>query len=259
MSEASHSGWRMKTSTTLWALVVEAGKEDHENSREALGILLQRFERPMREYLASAWSLSADAIDDVVQQFIADKVLEGNLMGRAVRERGHFRGFLKTSLKRYMIDWRRKQTALKRAPRSSIVSLDEQLDAASLHDSGEQAFDVAWAQDVLRNALERMRSECVEAGKAVEWELFEVRVLAPMLEGARPIQYRDLVERFGLESPDQATKLLRKAREHYAQCLRAVVAEGVRDPSEVDVEIAELRQHLVSGGTRSARLFRINR
>ncbi len=76
------------------------------------------------------------------------------------------------------------------------------------------------------------------------WGVFEVRILAPILQGTEPADYRELVERFGLRSPSQASNVLITGKRMFERVLRSVVAEYARDERDVDEEIGELREIL---------------
>ena len=107
---------------------------------------------------------------------------------------------------------------------------------------------LAWARRVIAESLARMQAECSGSGRADVWGVFECRLLAPMLDGAEPMPYEALVERFALRSPAQASNVLITGKRMFERALRAVVGEYVADEAEVDEEIAELRQILARGG-----------
>ena len=86
------------------------------------------------------------------------------------------------------------------------------------------------------------------SGRADLWGVFQCRVMAPILEGAQPVDYGQLVERFGLKSPAHAWNVLITAKRIFARTLRSVVAEYCRDDDEIESEIAELRGILARSG-----------
>jgi hypothetical protein len=65
-----------------------------------------------------------------------------------------------------------------------------------------------------------------------------------MIDGEKPESYDTLVTRLGLESPSQASNLLVTAKRMFARHLRAVVAETVADPDQVEEELRELKMCL---------------
>jgi hypothetical protein len=60
------------------------------------------------------------------------------------------------------------------------------------------------------------------------------------MEGAEPLDYATLVERFNLASPTQASNLLVTATRSFRKALREVIGEYEPDEKAVDEEIADL-------------------
>lgn len=230
--------------TTHWSLVGRAGQDATESKRQALGELLSRYLPALRAHLVCGKRLSPDDSDDVLQEFVATKILEKELIGRADAELGKFRTFLLTALDRFLIDRHREGIARKRSPG------DHRLQA--LGDGAEQvqagqptdAFDLAWARNVIDQTVQLMRAECESSGRADVWGVFECRLLEPLLHGAEPIAYEDLVKRFGLQSPSQASNLLMTGKRTFARVLHAVVGEYARGDDEIEAEIRELMEVL---------------
>ena len=83
--------------TTHWSLVARAGLDDNDAKREALGELLVRYLPALQAHLVYGKQLNADEAEDVLQEFIACRVVEKDLIGRADRELGRFRTFLLTA------------------------------------------------------------------------------------------------------------------------------------------------------------------
>lgn len=226
---------------TQWSLVGRAGVSDQQGRRQALGQLLPMYLPAMRAHLLAHKGLSPEQADDVIQEFVARKILEKNLIGQADRQLGKFRTFLLTALDRFLLNWLRDHQSARRSPTRPMVALEDQAEPASRDERPSDAFDVAWARQVIAKALRQMRAECEAAGRREVWAMFECRVVGPILEGKPPTDYRDLVQRFGLHSPTQASNLLVTAKRMYARALRAVIAQYAADEEEIDSELAELQ------------------
>jgi len=224
--------------------VALAGKDADHASREALGQLLARYLPALRAHLAHSKGLSLDRADDVIQDFVAKKILERDLVARAERDLGKFRTFLLKALDRFLFNQIRDAGAKKRAAGEGSEALGDRAEALSSGSEASHAFDVAWARGVVGQAVERMRDHCEATGRADVWGVFELRILLPILEGVEPADYRELVKRFGLRSPSQASNVLMTAKRTYERVLRSVVAEYARDAQEIDEEIGELRKVL---------------
>jgi RNA polymerase sigma-70 factor (ECF subfamily) len=213
--------------------------------REALGRLLSRYIPPLRAHLVYRRGLSAADADDAVQQFVADKVLRRDLIAQADRERGKFRTFLLTALKRWLINHLRNEKAQRRSPAdANVLDAGERSADLVVADEADDVFDVQWAREVLSHALDRMQAECERTGRDNVWGVFQYRLVRPLLEGAEPADYQELVSRFQFESPAQASNVLMTAKRMFARSLRAVVGEYARQPEEIEAEITELQNIL---------------
>ena len=234
--------------TTHWSLVAQAGQHDAAAKREALGRLLTRYLPALKAHLVYGKRLPPDRADDLVQEFVANKILERDLIARADQNLGKFRTFLLTALDRFWLNQMRDERAKKRAPSDGVlVEIGDRADMLQAEAEPSQAFDVAWARGILAEALRRMQSECEILGRADVWGVFQCRVVAPTLEGAEPVDYQQLIERFGFKSPVQASNVLITAKRMYARTLRSVVGEYAYDDGEIESEIEELREVLAAG------------
>jgi len=243
---ASYGGGRLPT--THWSLVARAGQDVAEARRQALGELLVRYLPALRAHLVYGKRLSPEDADDLLQDFIAAKILEKELIGRADAHLGKFRTFLLTALDRFLIDHLREITARKRSPGpgglKALWDLADQLPA----DPHGDAFELAWARNVIDQTVHLMRAECESSGRRDVWGVFECRLLGPILNQAEPVEYDALVGRFGLQSPSQASNLLVTAKRMFARLMRTVVGEYALDHAEIESEIGHLAGIL--GGAR---------
>jgi hypothetical protein len=232
---------------TRWSLVAEAGEDGAENRREALGRLLVQYLPALRTHLIYGKRLSPDRADDLLQEFTARKILEKNILAQADQRLGKFRTFLLTALDRFLLSQIRAEGAKMRAPDAGAqVADDDWARHASCREDPTGAFDVVWAKSVISEALRQMHVECQNSGRMDLWGVFECRVVAPALEGAEPLDYRHLIERFGFRSPTAAANVLVTAKRMYARILRGVIGQYAQDEQEIDSEIAELRAILMS-------------
>ena len=232
--------------TTDWSAVTRAGAGDGEQGRRALAALVSQYLPAIKSYLLVKHRLSPDRADDVAQAFLVSKVLEQGLFARADRARGKFRNFLMTTLDRFVVSELRRQQARQRAP-AELATLEAAKGVADPAAAAPHLFDIAWARQVLDLSLRNMRQECDVSGRPDVWGVFEARVLAPALEQPPP-SYRELVERFGLSSPEQASNVLITAKRMFLRNLRAVVRQYATDDSEVEEEIVRLRAILSDSG-----------
>lgn len=222
------------TRWTTW--VGPAQREDPA----ALASLLSAYCRPLRRFLMRKWRMSEERAGDLVQGFLTDKVLEKKMLGAADRGRGKFRTFLLAALTNYAIDqFRRERRDPASAPFEAAANT-----ADHAADSPEAAFDREWARQIIARALEGMEAECLAKDRPDVWEVFQQRIVNPILEGQPEMPYEDLVARFRLKSPAAAFNLLVTGKRMFTRHLRATVGEYVSDEAEVDSELAELRRLL---------------
>lgn len=260
---------------TRWSLVAQAGGAAdacepvilEAARREALDTLLQRYLPALRSHLLSRSARLQD-VDEILQEFITERVLERDLLAHADRERGRFRTFLVTSLNNFCANRHRFHNARRRAPKGmKILSLagsaedgdaggapeGPAIDVPDRKGDSEQptdVFDIAWAKQVLAEALRRMRIGCVGCGATDLWEIFELRVLRPALEDADPLSYAEMVNRFGYATPKQAANVLVTAKRRFEAALRSVLAEYVNDEEELAREQMSLGAILGSSRAR---------
>jgi hypothetical protein len=230
---------------TQWSLVDRAAQSGLEGRRE-LGVLLQRYLPALRAHLRIQKRLSAEQVEELLQGFVAEKVVEQNLVAHADQAKGKFRSFLLIALDRFVIDQNRRACAAKRAAREGAeVSLDDQaaagMGAIARNPEPSRQFNIAWAQELIRETLGRMKKECEESGQWDVWVIFESRVLCPAFDGEQPISYEDLVQRLNLQAPIQAANLLTTAKRKFTRILRSVVGEYAGDEKRIDQEILDLK------------------
>jgi RNA polymerase sigma-70 factor (ECF subfamily) len=241
---------------TEWSLVdLARQRTDHPAAREALAVLLKRYLPALRSHLVSDRRIDPERAEDLLQGFVADKIIEQKLLDHAARERGKFRSFLLATLDHYVISAHRLASAAKRRPETGLAALADNADRleAGGNDDPARAFDVAWARELIAEAIARMRAECDRSGRPDVWRIFQARVLVPAMEGGEPVAYEHLVRELGLEAPLIACSLLATAKRMFARNLRAVAGEYADTSGAADAEISELREILAAGAKSSLR------
>ena len=219
--------------TTHWSLVGRVQADNAELSAEALNELLIRYMPALVTYLCMRRGLSDHLAEDIVQGFVADRILERRLLSTADREKGKFRSLLIRTLDNYAIDQFRKREVAARPSSDNIADVPE-------IGPSMDAFDCHWAEGTISAAIEWMRTECETEQRGTEWEVFTSRILHPMLDGTKPIEYEQLVQRFHLESPAQASNLLMTAKRRFQRLLRRAVMQYADDDADVEDELREL-------------------
>jgi RNA polymerase sigma-70 factor (ECF subfamily) len=228
---------------TRWSLVVAAGDRASSEGREALEALCRACWTPLYAFARRSGSSPADA-QDLVQGFFAT-VLEKGSLAAADPERGRFRTFLIAAFRHHASHERERGRALKRGGGAPVLSLD-----AAVGESGylaepsddrtpEALYERRWALTLLERSLDALREAYGDRSA-----LFEE--LRPHLVGGAPLPaLAATAERLGLG--EGATRVaLHRLRSRFRDVLRAVVAETVADPADVDAELRDLMTALSS-------------
>ena len=228
--------------TTRWSLVGRAATPGTDNGRLALGELVQIYLPALKAHLTVAMRINPHRADDLLQGFLADKVLQQNIFALADRERGKFRTFLLTALERFAVDEFRRESAKSRAPATPMLDVDDQADsvAAAASRTPSAIFDRIWATEALGEVMRRMRDELCDGKRDYIWSVFESRMLLPITDGVAPPSHEVLAERFNLPSASHASNALGTAKRTFRRTFRSVVAEYAQDEAEIDAEIREL-------------------
>jgi RNA polymerase sigma-70 factor (ECF subfamily) len=216
--------------TTLWTVVLHAGRDEPAQARAALAQLCQGYWYPLYSFIRRRGYSPHDA-EDLTQSFFAH-LLEKRGLGRVDPEQGRFRTFLLAALKNFLAnDWDRTQ-ARKRGGGQTIVSLEQgsaesryQLEPS--HDlTPERHFERQWALTLLDHVLAALRDEYHADGKG---DLFEE--LKAVIAG-QPAAYAEMAVR--LRRSEGAIKVaVHRLRHRYRELMRARIAATV---GEGDVE-----------------------
>lgn len=230
---------------TRWSVVARACERESEAWPDALDAITRLYRPVLVRHLVSRLSLPPDRAEDLVQAFLFEKLLDQNVIRHATPRRGRFRSFVLKVFSNFALSQLREQQALKRRPSSPDAErLDDLPDLPSGEPPLADSLDALWARQVLARTVELMREECRSKDRQVLWEVMESRILGPILGDTPLMPYDELVTRFGLRSPSEASNLLITAKRMFARVLREVVRETVSDDSEVEAEIMELKRIL---------------
>jgi RNA polymerase sigma factor (sigma-70 family) len=221
--------------TTQWSMVVAA----HDDP-EVLNSLLATYWGPIYTYIRRAGRSREDAAD-FTQEFIQHVMLERGLIERANPERGRFRTFIKSSLRRFLIDIHRHTAAKGRSPGAPVLG-GPSLDALepSGTDDPSSAFDRQWAATLLSVALERLEADCISSGQQAHWAAFSALVVEPALRHTAPMPVAEVATQLNLDSGHQVSSMIQTVRRKFRRLMADVVRETVADPSEAEDEIRQL-------------------
>jgi hypothetical protein len=154
---------------------------------------------------------------------------------------------LLASLQNYLKERHRYDTREKRAPASRPLQLEDSDFAAAdviSHGSPEQAFITQWNATMIRQVLQRVQEGCRVSGMEAHWQVFEARVVRPMLLGEQPVPYPKLIERLELDDAGQAANMMVTVKRRFVQALVEEVARTVNDPLHIEDEMRQLLRDL---------------
>jgi RNA polymerase sigma factor (sigma-70 family) len=232
--------------TTHWSVVLAAGHGDTTRADDALAHLCQTYWYPLYAYARRRGCSPPDA-QDLTQEFFA-RLLAGNWVAEADRQRGRFRSFLLSAMKHFMAnEWNKAQTQ-KRGGGQPVLSLDDdsaehryRLEPAEKA-TPESLFERGWALTLLEGVLARLEEEYGRAGKQA-W----MQAMRPALTTDRgAIDYAEMSGKLGL-TETAARVAVHRLRQRYRQLIRAEVASTVASPEEVEAEMHHLFQALTNG------------
>lgn len=230
-------------SSGSWIRLLSAEDRTSPEFRRRLGELLQRHWKPIYIYIRFVRNKGNEEAKDLVQGFFLH-VMEGDIVGKYVKQRGHFRHFLKAALNNYLTDIEREKAAQKRGGAIKVISLDmkdEDIERMSwMVDrrgmTPEQAFDKEWAGELLDEAMKQVRNRLSAQGRGVCVDVYEKYV---MNQGAAKLSHRELAEEFKISEREVANHL-RYVRREFRKTLQEMVEDYCRDSREIYEELKDL-------------------
>ena len=211
---------RIAFETTLWSAIHAA--RDNRQTRNAL---LGRYGTAIRRYLLHRGFKSHDA-DDLTQEVLIE-ICREEFLRKADAEKGRFRSLLLAVIRNVVTKRLRDGAALKRGGGSQRVPLVEQIPAPV----EEAAYNQAWASDLVRRALERLREANENHARAIE------------LHFLKELPYVEIARALSRELHDVKNFIHQGKRR-----LREIVHELIRDycssAGEYRDELADLERYL---------------
>jgi DNA-directed RNA polymerase specialized sigma24 family protein len=206
--------------------------------------LIRLYWQPLKIFLIATFPGLSGQADELLQDFARDKFLRDGWLKKADQSRGRFRDFLKTSLRNFVLD--RFDKADVKNPPVSLEELEQEIPESP---ASAEEFDLAWTRAVLAETLRRMEADCKKPGKdqprrSCIWEMFRIRLLEPLFHDATQMPYDQLVERFGLKSPLDASNTLLSAKRIFKGHLDEVIRDYAGRDAATAVEVQALKDFL---------------
>ncbi len=220
--------------TTRWSVVLRARGEPAQ-ARVALEQLCRTYRPPVLAFVRRR-GYAADAAEDLTQAFFT-RFLERAWHSSADPERGRFRSFLLTALKRFLIDADAEAAALKRGGGLRFEMLEDDFAGAEhASDTPDIAFQREWARAVLKSAFARLRAEADQAGKGA---LFE-RLSEFLIERPDEADYARAADDLQMRRNTLAVAVHR-LRHRLRDLVREELTQTTSNRAELEEELRSLR------------------
>lgn len=227
--------------TTRWSVVLEARDQASPGSARALESLCQTYWYPLYVYVRRQGHDAHDA-QDLTQAFFA-RLLEKNYLLSVDREKGRFRAFLITAMKRFLLNEWDKTSAQKRGGGIAALSLDAEtaehryLLEPAAPENADFAYERRWALTLLEQAMAKLRADYEGSGRGSEFEILKVHLVADRGE----VSYTEIAA--VLQTSEGAARVaLHRLRKRFRQLFREEITDTVSNPADVDDEV----RHIVS-------------
>lgn len=228
---------------TRWTLISQVRGIDDSLRAAALEALCGAYWYPIYAVVRDRGYPPHDAEDFTQKLF--ERFLRSDAFAAANRHRGKLRTYLLTSLQRLMAEDWRKRKAEKRGGGAEIVSLDVEWaenrfrsEPAAKDDlSPEKLFDRRWLLLLMARVEKTLSAEYCGPEKTAIF-----KILSPFLVGeSSPGSYASAAESLGIQE-SYVKVLVHRLRSRFRSLLRGEIAQTVRTPEEVEVELRHLRQ-----------------
>jgi RNA polymerase sigma-70 factor (ECF subfamily) len=218
---------RLSQLATCWTVVSQAHQGPDEEMRAARELLLERYGGAARRYLLGALR-EVEAAEELFQEF-ALRFLRGDFR-RADPRRGRFRSFLKTSLFRLVVHYRRRRQRRPLPLRADAPQLVCREDPAP----AEHEFLGCWRQELLARAWQALRLESETTGQpfyaVLRFRADNAALHSPEMAQRLASQLSRPLTAVGVR------QLLHRARERFGDALLDEVAQSLDQPTPEQLE-----------------------
>ncbi len=228
--------------TTHWTLIQEI-KSDEDKDRALIGLMLERYWKPIYCYLRRK-GYDNESAKDLTQGFLHEVVLNRQLIQKADRSRGRFRSLLLTALNRYLINVTEGETACTRIPPDKLVSLDvvdpPELSHMTTTSNPDDVYHYVWLSALLDQVLSAVQTSCEQDDLQIHWKVFEARVIQPILHGSEIPSLSEVCRKHGIPDEKKASNMLVTVKRRFHAALKEYVRTTVASDKHVQEELNEI-------------------
>ena len=225
--------------TTHWSVVLSTGDNSDSVARRAIEVLCGTYWYPLYAFVRRQGQSPEDA-QDLTQEFFA-RLLARGAFSRADPERGRFRTYLLTSLKRFLTEEWRRANRQKRGGGQIVEPLDPETAAhryaaePRTELSPDLLYDRRWAEALLERVLAQLRQDYDSTGRAAVYAQLQRFLWGRQGE----ISYAEMGQQLGLN--EGAVKVaVHRLRQRFRDLLHGEVAQTVETSAEIEQELRHL-------------------
>lgn len=233
---------------TDWSLVRAVQVADSNNQREVLGRFLEQYLPAMQSHLlAKRFYKNEHDVEDLLADFVSDKIIASHLLRRVSQGDGKLRTYLSKCIDNYA-----KSRLRRRLPIGLNAIGGQDFDMAIFGDTTtaneKDIFDYEWARTVVDRSIAMTRDECLgladDRGDLAHghiWRVFEARLILPMTgQLNEPVSYESLCDQLGATNTKQVQNWLVTGIRKFRKNISTVVGEYAASSEQIEVEIGEL-------------------
>jgi RNA polymerase sigma factor (sigma-70 family) len=225
----------MRSDSTCWTLI-QGAAAGHEKDRENFA---RMYAPAIRAYLATRWRQSPhhQDLEDAVQEVFLECFKQGGVLERVEPGRpGGFRAYLYGVLRNVAMQNERRSAGQRDCQSPSDFDFNELADDDP---SLSRVFDRAWAESMLREALDRMATNAREGDEAARkrFELLHIR-----FRDGLPI--REIAGRWEVDPTHLHRQYARACHEFKEALIRVVAFHQPGTRAEVEGVCLEMLDHL---------------
>jgi RNA polymerase sigma factor (sigma-70 family) len=231
---------------TRWSIVQKASaSQPSAETHRALEDICKGYWLPIYAFIRRTGLRPADA-EELTQEFLM-RMVEGDYLSKAERERGKLRSFLLACVKHFLSSQRRSNNRLKRGGGQAPISIDQ---AVAEHGyafdpvddlTPDAVFERRWAMSLMNQVMESLGQQMELEGKR---PLFDALLPFTHLEAA-PTSIAEVAAKLGMN--EAAVKMaISRLRQRLRDRLRKAVTETLAPGEDLEAEMLHLRSLLVA-------------
>ena len=232
---------------TRWSIVQKAGGEASQaETRRALEDICRGYWLPIYAFIRRTGVRSAEA-EELTQEFLM-RMVDGEYLSKAERERGKLRTFLLACVKHFLASHKRGANRLKRGGGQAPLSIDQAMAefGSAMEPADDETpdavFERRWAMSLMNQVMESLAIQMEREGKK---ELHDALLPFTHLHG-NPGSIAEVAGKLGMN--EAAVKMaISRLRQRLRDRLREAVAETLGPEDDLEQEMLHLRSLLSAG------------